>query len=119
MYSITTYKKIVSSHRYNSARPQKIEGKEDYKRVKKKTGYTRFAVVLMSTVFEEEEEKKKRNHVEEKLHGTTFILISKKKLSYLGSDVLSRCRRNGAVQLAFFFLLKKMNTGFRSRYKRS
>jgi hypothetical protein len=103
VYSVTTYKKIVSSDRYNSARPQKIEGKDDYKRVKKKTGYTRSAVVLMSTVFEEEEEeKKKRNHVEEKLHGTTFILISKKKLSYLGSDVLSRCRRNGAVQLAFF-----------------
>ena len=66
MYSITTYKKIVSSHRYNSARPQKIEGKEDYKRVKKKTGYTRSAVVLMSTVFEEEEEEKKREIMSKK-----------------------------------------------------
>lgn len=64
----------------------------------------------MSTVFQCTK-KKKRNHVGiEKLHGTTFILISKKKFkfffffrSYLGSGVLSRCRRNGAVQLAFFF----------------
>jgi hypothetical protein len=65
----------VSSDRYNSARPQKIEGKDDYKRVKKKTGYTRSAVVLMSTVFEEEEEEEKKREIMSKKNSTGRLLF--------------------------------------------